>query len=102
MPKVRLSNAEWQVQRKKTHERDKGRCQGPYCKDKGEWSIKLTVCHIDHIIPGKRASNKLSNLRILCPYCHSLRADKHHAGLRGKAVKKGIIPPVHRHLLWEG
>lgn len=101
MPKTRLSRTEWQAQREKVYQKDKGKCQGPYCKDKNDWSITLNECHIDHIQSGKLASNKVSNLRVLCPYCHALRLDSRHSGLRGKAIKKGIIPPDYRELLWE-
>lgn len=102
MPKSRQPEKIWQVTRQKIYQRDKGRCQGPYCKDKLEWSIELEVCHIDHIKSGKNSTNQFSNLRVLCRFCHVLRADNRHRGMIGKALQDGIIPPDWRKLVWEG
>ena len=100
MPKVRLPQEVWDVRREQAWLRDKGRCQGPYCKDKPEWSIALEECHCDHIISGKRGSNELDNLRTLCYRCHVLRIDNRHRGMIANALKKGIIPPNWRPLVW--
>lgn len=101
MPKSRQPIEVWQETRRKVWERDKGHCQGPYCKDKPEWSLSLKKCHVDHIKSGKLGTNKLSNLRILCRRCHVLRADKRHRGMIAKALRDGIIPPDWRELVWE-
>lgn len=101
MPKSRQPQEVWDVTRKTVWLRDKGRCQGPYCKDTLDWSLKLEVCHIDHIQSGKLATNELSNLRVLCRRCHVLRADKRHRGMIANALEDGIIPPNWRKLVWE-
>lgn len=101
MPKSRPPKEVWQYLRKLVYQRDKGRCQGPYCKDKPEWSISLQECHIDHIQSGKLGTNELSNLRVLCRYCHILRVDNRHRGMIANALKLGIIPPNWRELVWE-
>jgi len=100
MPKSRQPKEIWDATRRRIWRRDKGRCQGPYCADKPEWSIKLTECHIDHIRSGKLATNHDSNLRVLCRRCHVLRADKRHRGMIAKALQDGIILPDWRKLVW--
>lgn len=102
MPKSRPPKEIWQHLREIVYKRDKGKCQGPYCKDKSDWSIELDKCHIDHIKSGKLADNKISNLRVLCRYCHVLRSDNHHRGMIAKALSDGIIPPNWRSLVWDG
>lgn len=102
MPKTRPPKEIWNNLREKVYQRDKGRCQGPYCKEKEEWSVNLVDCHIDHIISGKFGSNHISNLRVLCRFCHTLRADNRHRGMIGNALKLGIIPPNWRELVWDG
>lgn len=102
MPKSRQPKEIWDETRKTIWNRDKGRCQGPYCKDAPEWSLSLNLCHIDHIKSGKNATNKLTNLRTLCRRCHVLRADNRHRGMISKALEDGIIPPDWRGLVWEG
>lgn len=102
MPKSRQPKEIWVQTRETVWKRDKGKCQGPYCKDKPFWSIKLDECHIDHIKSGKLSSNKLSNLRTLCRYCHTLRADNRHRGMIAAALRAGVIPPNWRILVWEG
>lgn len=101
MPKSRQPREIWQGTRERIWLRDKGRCQGPYCLDKPEWSIGLKVCHIDHIRSGKFGSNSDSNLRVLCRFCHVLRLDHRHRGMIAQALKDGIIPPNWRELVWE-
>lgn len=102
MPKHRPPKEVWGKQRLDTWRRDKGRCQGPYCKDKPEWSLSLEECHIDHIRSGKLGTNSIKNLRVLCYRCHVLRADNRHRGMIANALKLGIIPPNWRELVWEG
>lgn len=100
MPRKRQTKELWDETRRKVWERDKGRCQGPYCKDKP--ALELSQCHIDHIRSGKLGTNELSNLRVLCPRCHVLRADNRHRGMISRALRLGIIPPNWRELVWEG
>jgi 5-methylcytosine-specific restriction endonuclease McrA len=100
MPRKRQHRDDWQDTRRKVWERDHGLCQGPYCKDKPP--LALEECHIDHIVSGKRGTNHISNLRVLCRRCHVLRADNRHRGMMAKAIADGIIPPDWRSLVWEG
>ena len=102
MPKSRQPKAIWYQTRKRIWKRDKGRCQGPYCQDKPEWSLRLDQCHIDHIQSGKTGSNTDNNLRTLCRRCHTLRADNRHRGMIASALRAGVIPPNWRQLVWEG
>lgn len=102
MPKSRPPKEVWEHLREIVYQRDKGRCQGPYCKDKPDWSISLNSCHIDHIHSGKLANNSIQNLRILCRRCHVLRSDYRHRGMIAKALSDGIIPPDWRNLVWDG
>lgn len=102
MPKSRQPKEQWNDTREKIWKRDKGRCQGPYCQDKPEWSLPLDECHIDHITSGKLANNSLCNLRTLCRRCHTLRADNRHRGMIASALRAGVIPPNWRQLVWEG
>lgn len=102
MPRFRLPREMWLHTRRMVYKRDKGRCQGPYCKDKPEWSIKLNECHIDHIKSGKLGTNSIHNLRVLCRRCHILRVDFRHQSMISKALQDGIIPPDWRSLVWEG
>lgn len=97
MPRSRQPREVWQETRKRIYERDGGLCQYPY----GKHPVALNICHIDHIQSGKLASNADSNLRVLCPYHHYLRADHRHQGMIAGALRKGIIPPNWRELVWE-
>lgn len=45
-------------------------CQGNGCPVGDEWLGKKIVLQVDHI-DGDRSNNKASNLRFLCPNCHS-------------------------------
>ena len=101
MPRKRQPKEIWENTREQVWLRDRGRCQGPYCRDKPDWSLALDVCHIDHIKSGKLAGNERSNLRVLCRRCHVLRADKRHRGMIANALRDGIIPPDWRSLVWE-
>jgi 5-methylcytosine-specific restriction endonuclease McrA len=102
MPRKRQPREIWEQTRIKVWTRDRGRCQGPYCKGLNDWSLKLNKAHIDHVFSGKNAGNKLTNLRTLCRRCHVLRADKRHRGMISKALSDGVIPPNWRELVWEG
>lgn len=61
----------------------------------------MEECHIDHIVSGKRGTNKLSNLRTLCRRCHTPRSCHRHQGMIAKAMADGVIPPHWRELVWE-
>jgi hypothetical protein len=62
--------------------------------------VRLAECHIDHIQSGRLATNRQSNLRTLCYRCHVLRVDIRHRGLVGSALRRGLIPPNWRELVW--
>lgn len=95
MPKSRLPKEIWRNLRKKVWQRDGGKCV--HCK----CSVSLRECNIDHIVSGKSGDNNLKNLRTLCKRCHVLRADIRHRGMISKALRKQIIPPNWRELIWE-
>lgn len=95
MPKKRQPREIWQHTRKNVLERDKYRCVR--CKK----VITIRTGHVDHVVSGKRGGNQMSNLRTLCYRCHALRADPRHRGMIASALKKGVIPPDWRDLVWE-
>ncbi|MBZ9624388.1 HNH endonuclease [Clostridium sp. FP2] len=94
MPKKRQPRCVWNNTRKSVWERDNHSCK--HCGKE----IALNKCHIDHIKSGKKGSNRLDNLRTLCPRCHVLRKDFRHRGMTAWAIKKGLIPPDWRKLIW--
>lgn len=95
MPKKRQPKEIWAITRERIWLRDNQKC----IKCNKELSLK--ECHIDHIVSGKTGTNEDSNLRTLCIKCHVLRADLRHDGMRANAIKKGIIPPNWRQLVWK-
>ena len=95
MPKSRQPEEIWHETRRKVWDRDGGVCA--HC---GE-PVSLRQCHIDHIKSGKYGTNDMDNLRTLCRRCHVLRIDMRHRGMIANALKKGIIPPNWRELVWE-
>ena len=95
MPKSRPPFEEWQQKRKKVWKRDGKKCV------RCEKSLSLKKAHIDHIVSGKRGTNKMENLRTLCRRCHVLRVDIRHRGMIAKALEDGVIPPNWRELTWE-
>lgn len=89
----------WAQLRRLVWERDRGRCQGPYCRDTGP--IPLEQAHIDHRLPiSAGGSNELANLRVLCRRCHVLRVGRAHEGMIAAALRDGVIPPDWRALAW--
>lgn len=102
MKKIKRQPKEiWVQTRLRVWTRDRGRCQGPYCKDAGP--LELNSCHIDHIVEiSCGGGNEDSNLRVLCRRCHVLRTSHKHQGMIAKALKDEIIPPDWRSLVWDG
>lgn len=97
MPKKRTPREIWERNiRPVVWKRDGGKCV------RCQTLLGLNEAHIDHIQSGKRASNKLKNLRTLCRRCHVLRADHRHQGMIAAALRDGIIPPNWRELVWDG
>lgn len=103
----RQPREQWDITRQRIHERDKGVCQSPIDsppKRNGlcQWNVTLDKCHIDHVNPlMSGGSNHASNLRTLCPVCHSLRVDPKHRGMQTGMVKKGLLPIDWKRLVWE-
>lgn len=96
MPKSRLPKEIWDENiRPKVRKRDSCKCT------KCNKTVSLQECHIDHIVSGKFGSNKISNLRTLCIYCHSLRQCNRHRGLTAKSIERGMLPAKWRHLTWD-
>jgi 5-methylcytosine-specific restriction endonuclease McrA len=86
----------WNLTRERIYLRDSGQCQ------RCNTATDLKKCHIDHMVPlSKGGTNNDENLRVLCPICHILRADRSHQGMIAKALQKGLIPPNWRELVWE-
>lgn len=86
----------WRVTRRRIWERDRGRCR--HCAE----AVRLRACHIDHILPLWRGgTNEDANLRVLCRRCHILRLDPGHRGLVAEGLRRGIIPPNWRDLVWD-
>jgi 5-methylcytosine-specific restriction endonuclease McrA len=96
MPRKRPPREVWAVLREAVWNRDRRRCVR--CGRR----VTLDGCHIDHIQSGKKATNKLSNLRTLCRKCHELRADPRHRGMTARGLQDGTIPPNWRESVWEG
>ena len=95
MPKKRQPHEIWASVRERIWTRDGRRCV--HCG----LSVSLRDCHIDHIQSGKRGGNHSRNLRTLCEKCHVLRADSRHRGMIASALRRGIVPPNWRELVWE-
>jgi len=64
MPRHRPPREVWEALRLIVWKRDGKRCVR--CRVPVAWE----EMHLDHIRSGKRATNKLSNLRTLCARCH--------------------------------
>jgi len=96
VPKKRLPRELWNPKREIVWHRDGKQCLRCHTP------LRLDECHIDHIISGKRGTNKIHNLRTLCRRCHVLRACHRHQGMICQAITDGIIPPNWRELVWEG
>lgn len=95
MPKKRPPREVWEQNiRPMIWYRDGRRCV------KCKVSVTLEGCHIDHILSGKFGNNSFKNLRTLCRKCHILRADLRHSGMKGNALKQGIIDSNWREEVW--
>ncbi|MGD7052937.1 HNH endonuclease [Sutcliffiella horikoshii] len=95
MPKNRVPSETWnKIIRPIIWNRDQGKCQ------RCNIEVSLNKCHIDHIISGKRGSNKIKNLRTLCKRCHVLRKDMNHRGMTASALKNKLIPSNWRNSVW--
>lgn len=55
------------------------------CSNKGDWLSQPLSLHLDHI-DGNRYNNLLSNLRFLCPNCHSQQPTSHVNYKYGKKI----------------
>ncbi len=95
MPITRPPKAVWNELRWICWNRDKRKCVR--CKKR----VLFDGFHLDHIISGKYGTNKIRNLRVLCPRCHILRACFRHRGMTAKALASGIIPVNWREMVWE-
>lgn len=95
MPKMRPPRAVLRELRWIAWNRDKRKCVR--CSKR----VNFEEFHLDHIISGKFGTNKLCNLRTLCPKCHYLRACYRHQGMISKALSQEIIPANWRELVWE-
>lgn len=95
MPKKRLPKELWDIIRLAIWERDQHKCVHCHCL------VDIFECNIDHITSGKNGTNSFDNLRTLCKRCHALRNDMRHRGMISMALKKGIIPPNWRELVWD-
>jgi len=96
MPKSRQPIEIWNLTRLNVLERDNYACV------RCEIPLRVDTANIDHIVSGKRGSNHISNLRVLCRRCHVLREDHRHRGMTGKALEDGIIPYNWREFTWPG
>lgn len=62
----------------------KNECENPDCPCKGYWLGNPLVCQLHHI-NGNNTDNRLENLQILCPNCHS--QTENYCGQASKAPK---------------
>ncbi|KAM3116301.1 HNH endonuclease [Phormidesmis sp. 146-33] len=98
----RQARATWGRTRKRIWERDRGKCQGPYCAATLPYSLPLWRADIDHIVELSRGGdNSDRNLRTLCRRCHVLRASQAHQGMVAHALRDELIPADWRSLVWE-
>lgn len=66
-------------------------CSGLECNIKDTWLGNSIVLHLDHI-NGKNSDNRLTNLRLLCPNCHS-QTDT-YCGKNIKLRAAGLAPAL--------
>ena len=76
------------------------------CGQENEWLNCELILQIDHI-NGKHNDNRLQNLRILCPNCHSkvhvgeiiiIGVYSTTAGVKSLWFRKGELPPLPKEL----
>ena len=60
-----------------------------WCKNKDVWNNKELTLQMDHI-DGKRTNQKLENLRILCPTCHSYTHTFRGKNIKSRNIVKNI------------
>lgn len=78
--RTRFGSKKYWEQRDRIWQRDKGKCQSPWCRNKKPWHLEGKKWDLDHVIPlSKGGTNDDKNLRVLCQFCHICRDDSNFA-----------------------
>lgn len=101
MPRHRPPREIWRALRIIVLERDGYACTHCRAPVHDDDTYDATQANVDHIVSGKRGTNKVPNLRTLCARCHVTRADNRHRGMMARALAAGVIPPDWPSLAWE-